>query len=127
MTDTKPEQNQQQANTPREPEGQPPQGHQQGKICAILSYLLVGIVWFFADESMRKDEFVKYHVKQALGLIILSFVGSALLMVSMVLVWLMPLFQLVVFVLAIIGIINAAQGRQKPLPIIGSFSAKFNF
>ena len=43
------------------------------KLCAILSYLLIGIVWYFADDKLRKSEFAKYHVKQGLFLFLFCF------------------------------------------------------
>ena len=32
---------------------------EQGKGCAALGYILVGIIWYFADEQMKKNNYVK--------------------------------------------------------------------
>ena len=116
---------------------------EQGKVCAILSYLLVGIIWYFADEKMKKNSYVKFHAKQGLVLLIFSI---AIWIVERILFsmffnpfswgawgaigllgtifWIVGLAELV---LVIIGIVNAANGNQKPLPIIGGFASKLNF
>ena len=98
----------------------------QGKVCAILSYLLIGVIWYFADEKMGKNSFVKFHVKQALVLLILS-LGGMILMNMLFLFWLIPLYNIVVLVFAVIGIINANNGEKKELPLIGQFAKKLTF
>ena len=97
---------------------------EEGKVCAILAYLLLGVIWYFVDEKMKKNNFTKYHVKQALVLFIVSLVGSLALGVTIFLAWLIPFFQLVIFVLMIIGIMNASGGEKKQLPVIGQFADK---
>ena len=93
----------------------------------MLAYLLVGIIWYFADEKMRKNSFAKHHVKQALVLLIVSLAGSIVLGMTFILFWLMPLYQIAIFVLIVIGIMNANSGQKKELPIIGKFGNKFTF
>ena len=86
---------------------------------AIVAYIL-----FFVPllTDAKNDPFVKYHVKQGLVLFIAGIVSS--------LIWWIPFigwaFGIFVFVVWIIGIINAANGEQKPLPLIGQFGEKFN-
>lgn len=99
------------------------------KICAILSYLLIGIIWYFLDDEMKKDQFAKFHVKQALVLaaasIIIQVVGTAIPLIGWFI--LLPLGNLLVLVLFVIGVANAACGKSKALPLIGQFSQKLNF
>ncbi len=97
---------------------------EDGRICAILAYFIIGIIWYFFDNKMKKNNFVKFHVKQAMGLIIADFLLMALLTISVIGLMLVPLFKLVAFVLAIVGIVNAVNGNKKELPIIGSYSSK---
>ncbi|MFH1822862.1 MAG: hypothetical protein ABH830_04125 [Patescibacteria group bacterium] len=99
----------------------------EGKLCAILAYLLVGIIWYFADEKMKKNEFVKFHVKQALVLLIFSLAGSIVLGMTFILAWLIPLYQVAIFIILVVGIINANNGDKKELPIIGKFASMFKF
>ncbi|MCD4705731.1 DUF4870 domain-containing protein, partial [bacterium] len=89
-------------------------------------YLLIGVIWYFADEKMEKNNFVKFHVKQGLVLLILS-LGGAILLNMLFLFWLIPLYNLVILVFVIIGIINANNEKKKELPLIGQFAKKFTF
>jgi uncharacterized membrane protein len=108
------------------------------KICAILSYFLVGIVWYFVDEKMKKNAFVKYHVKQGLNLLIIGVAFSiawsiltgilAIVTMGFALIVLAPvsmLISLAEIVLWIFGIVYAAQNTQKPIPVIGIYADKY--
>ena len=98
------------------------------KLAAILAYLLVGIIWFFADEKLKKNEFTKFHVKQALVLLIVSVGGSIILSFIPILGWvILPFFSLASFAFCVLGIINAAQNEKKELPFIGSYAKKLKF
>ncbi|MBQ6171556.1 MAG: zinc-ribbon domain-containing protein [Clostridia bacterium] len=106
-----------------------PNDIQNNKVMAILAYLswLVLIPLFAAKDS----PFARFHVKQGLLLaiceiivavvfmIINAILGSilpALLIATSIIQW---LINIVFFVLSIMGIINAAQGKAKELPIVG--------
>ena len=107
---------------------------EEGKVCAILSYILVGIIWYFADQKMKKNGFAKFHAKQGLVLLILcvalSIIGSILtrllffggmgMIVIMGLI--ITIINICLLVLWIIGIINSATGKYKPLPVIGNIA-----
>lgn len=114
---------------------------EEGKVCSILLYVvwIVGIIWYFADDKMRKNSFANYHAKQSIvlviaavalsiGLSILSaiffwipFVGWAL----MSLLWLA--FWVIMLIFVILGIMHAVKGEEKPLPVIGQFAKNFKF
>ena len=98
------------------------------KLCAILSYvMLIGVIWYFVDEKMKKSTLAKFHTKQALVLFIAS---SGISIVMFVTIILIPFLALVVpasFILWIIGIINAANEQQKELPVIGSFAKHLTY
>lgn len=107
----------------------PSSNEDNGKLCAILAYLLIGIIWYFADDKMKKNTFVKFHVKQSLVLliasIILQVIGSVLpAIIGFMILSLSGIFSLVWMV---IGIVNAINGKEESLPIIGQYSSKFNF
>jgi uncharacterized membrane protein len=106
-----------------------PNDIQNNKVMAILAYLswLVLIPLFAAKDSA----FARFHVKQGLLLaicevivavvfaILNAILGSilpVLLLVTGIINW---IINIIFFVLSIIGIINAAQGKAKELPIIG--------
>jgi len=90
---------------------------------AVVAYIL-----FFVPllTDAKDDPFVKYHVKQSIVLLILI-VGGWIIGIIPILGWilalLLPIFE---FVLLVIGIINAVNGQEKPLPLIGQFADKIN-
>ena len=104
---------------------------EEGKLCAFLSYLLVGIIWYFADDKMKKNDFVKFHVKQGIIFLIAGLIFSALgsIFVSVPALGSLinSLLGLCVLILFIFGIINALNGKETPLPIIGGFAKKLTF
>ena len=98
------------------------------KVCALLSYLLVGIIWYFVDEKMKKSSFAKYHVKQGLILLFFELIFSALASVPIIgwfIIW--PIGYIASIIFLILGIINSLNGKEAELPIIGQFAAKLNF
>jgi uncharacterized membrane protein len=103
-------------------------------ICAVLSYLLVGIIWYFADESMKKSGLARWHAKQGLALLLGAVVVNiAFIIVGMIpllgmAVWLLhPIAWLCFLILGIMGIIGAIQGRNNRLPVFAEFADKFDF
>lgn len=90
-------------------------------------YILVLIPIFAA----KNDPFARYHANQGLILFILQFILNVisnvavrlLVGVSATLVWGLTfginILMFVILIFNIIGIINAAKGRMKPLPIFG--------
>lgn len=104
---------------------------EDGKLCAILAYLLVGIIWYFADDKMKKNKFAKFHVKQGLvffiAAIIVGIVDGFLVWIPII-GWLaITILHITLLVLFIVGLVNSANGKKKPLPIIGSYAKKFTF
>lgn len=115
-------------------------GERNEKPCSMLSYLFIGIIWYFADDKIRKSGFAQYHAKQGLALLITAIIwGIFLSIVTDIFfikplfsggLWLYQLFQLLNWaplILALIGVINVANNSEKPLPIIGKFAEKFSF
>ena len=94
---------------------------QRNKGMAVLSYfgLLILIPVFIA----RNDPFVRYHINQGLVLflvdIICGILGSIIGAIPVVGGIITLALGIVIFVLFIIGIINAVKGEMKPLPFIG--------
>lgn len=109
---------------PPAPVPQPPASTNAGM--AILAYLGILIVIPFLTDA-KNDPFVKFHIKQGLALIISEVVGTFIYVIPF-LGWVAG-FALLIFNLAmtITGIINAASGKQKELPIIGVIARNFNF
>ncbi len=95
------------------------------KLVAVLSYFLVGIIWYFADDSVQ-GSLSKLHVKQSINLAVISIVGSIILGFIPIIGWLLlPFFNLAVLVLWVIGLITAINGKKKEIPLIGKYAEKY--
>ncbi|MDM1060973.1 DUF4870 domain-containing protein [Empedobacter falsenii] len=101
------------------------------KTLSIVSYItIIGWIIAFVIGKDKADDLLKFHLKQALGLAIFSIIYQFLLgiIITITGITILSILGLVVLALMIIGIINAANGVKKPLPIIGSmFEDKFAF
>lgn len=110
---------------------------QQNKFMAILSYfgLLALIPYFGAKQS----PYAQYHAKQGMNLMIADIgVGILAFLLGLIkvtrtylfyeykvtpgwVVFIQAILWLIVIAFSIIGIVNAAQGKAKELPIIGKY------
>ncbi len=95
----------------------------ENKCMAVFAYLSwMILIPIFAAPNSR---FARFHVNQALPLVIVSFIlsilGGALTFILWPLAIVFWLVDIAVCVLIVIGIINAVQGRAKELPITGKF------
>lgn len=104
-----------------------PIGGKKNTAMAVIAYILFFIPLLTGDA--KKDAFVKYHVKQGLVLFLLA------VLIRMI-GWVIPIYfwftiswilNLGTLVLLILGIINAVNGKQEPLPLIGKFADIFKF
>lgn len=112
----------------------------EDKTVGILAYVtLIGfIIALVLNQNKVGEEkkFGAFHMRQALGLIIFA-IGIAILfailttIVAMISFSLLAIFSLLstliwlgFLALLIIGIINAANGTYKEIPVIGSISSK---
>lgn len=102
------------------------------KLMAVLSYL--GILVLIPILAAKNSPFAKFHATQGLNLLIVSvawsivsgIIGAILGAIGVtflsvlwsIITWLV---SIVIFLTMVIGIINAAQGKAKELPIIGGF------
>ena len=103
----------------------PPIGGQKNTTMAAIAYILFFVPLLTGDA--KKDSFVNYHVKQGLVLFLLVVLIN-------VIGWIIPFYfwysiswilSLGMLVLLILGIVNAVNGKQEPLPIIGKFADLF--
>ncbi|TRX35330.1 DUF4870 domain-containing protein [Flavobacterium sp. ZT3R18] len=105
------------------------------KTLSIISYITI-IGWIIAYVSYNKlavkDSLTKFHLKQSLGIAILGIaISIALTIIGMVvpsLASILSLANLGVVVLWILGIINANNEQEIPVPVVGGlFTDKFDF
>lgn len=103
---------------------------QQNKVMAVLSY--IGILVLVPILGAKDSKFARYHANQGLLLLIASaaynialrIVNAILYAISWRLAFIGTILSAVsiaFFVLMIIGIVNAANGRAKELPVIGKY------
>ena len=113
-------------STPPAPAEGNSQEVEEGKAFAILSYALslIGLPFFLIPLIMRNNDFSLYHAKQTMMIWLVGIAGavvSGILSFICVGVILGVVLAIGLLVLTIMGLINAAQGQQKPVPIIGQW------
>lgn len=93
---------------------------EKNKLNAILSYLGILILVPLLSEDAKKSPFAKFHLNQGLVLLIAA--------IAINMVWIIPVLgwivgfvgSLFLFVIWIMGIVAAANGDMKRLPLIGN-------
>lgn len=92
-----------------------PQDIEQNKVMAVLAYL----VFFIPLIKGVKSPFVRFHQNQFWVLFIVGLIGG-LLMIVPIIGWIAgSIIEVLTFVLGIMGVVSAASGKAKPLPIVG--------
>jgi uncharacterized membrane protein len=104
------------------------------KTASIVSYItIIGwLISFFSTKDQQRDSLVKFHLKQSLGLAIVSLFFNIATTIVAILVpaiaTIASLSGLGILVLLVIGVLNASKEQETPLPFIGNlFVSKFNF
>lgn len=116
---------------------------ENAKWASVLSYIIVGMLWYAIDDKLKNDTLATHHVKQALNLLIfavvfsviswiLSIVAFVLLFIP-VLGWIISgaiglfvvIVHIIIFVLWVFGLIFAFNSDKKDIPIIGKYAKKY--
>jgi len=96
------------------------------KNIAVIAYLtIIGLIVAFVMNQDKKLPFAQYHIVQSLGLAI---TGLSLMIIGMIplLGWLISMIgSLVIIYMWIVGLINAINEKQKPVPILGAHYEKW--
>lgn len=101
---------------------------EQNKVFAVLAYL--GILFLVPLLAAPNSRFARYHTNQGIVLFLTSiiaypaswFIGIPFSFFTFGFGLALPFLLLIgLFVLLVIGIVNAASGQCKPLPLIGHF------
>ena len=92
----------------------------QDKTIAIVAYLtIIGLVVALVLNNEKKDLFAKYHIRQSLGLVLTS-IALSLINVIPILGWIVSMVgAFVLLYMWVMGLLNAINGREKPVPILG--------
>jgi uncharacterized membrane protein len=102
------------------------------KTLSIVSYItLIGWLIAYFSGKDKADALLKYHLKQSLGLAIVSIAFNVILGFIVALVpslSFLGIVGLAILVFWILGMINAANNALKPVPVFGkAFENSFAF
>lgn len=98
---------------------------EKNKVMAIVGYI-IPILFFvpLLNEESKNSSFAKFHANQQLVFLIFSIVGfilSSILTVILIGILLYFVVWIASLVFMILGIVSAAKGEMKKLPVIGGF------
>ena len=99
---------------------------EQNKVYAILAY--IGLLFLVPLLAAPNSKFARYHTNQGIVLfiaILITMAGSMVLAMIPIIGCVAALLPIVIggaaIVFMILGIVNAASGQYKPLPMIGHY------
>jgi len=94
---------------------------EKNKTLAIVGYIIPILFFVPLISDGKNSPFAKFHANQQLVLLIAAVAVNIIGGVIPVLGWfvILPLGCIFLLVVAIMGIINAAKGEMKKLPLIG--------
>ncbi|MDD5489153.1 MAG: DUF4870 domain-containing protein [Candidatus Moranbacteria bacterium] len=100
-----------------------PQDVEKNKAMGIVGYIIPILFFIPLVTDAKNSPFAKFHANQQLNLllaaVVVNIVGGIIPFVGWFI--LLPLGTIFLIVVAIMGIINAAKGDMKALPLIGGF------
>lgn len=95
-----------------------------GKTTAMISYLtFIGWIVALIMNTNNKNSLASYHIRQSLGIQLLYVATSIVITITGI--GLFVIFYFAVLALVIIGIINANNEEEKPLPFVGEHFQKW--
>lgn len=99
------------------------------KTISIVSYItIIGWLVAYLIGKDNLDALSRYHLRQSLGLAIVGFILNIISISILFLGMVVNIIGILLLILTVIGIINAANGEMKPLPVIGKWlEDKFDF
>jgi len=90
---------------------------EKNKVYGVLAY--IGLLFLVPLLAAPESKFAKFHANQGLSLFLVAVAVNVVWIVP-VIGWIVGFFGwIAVLVLAIMGIVNAANGKMEKLPIIG--------
>ena len=94
---------------------------EKNKAMAIVGYIIPILFFIPLVTEAKNSPFAKFHANQQLNLLLAAIAVNVVGTIIPILGWfiILPLGTILIFVLAIMGIINAVKGELKKLPIIG--------
>lgn len=91
----------------------------EGKTIAIISYITwIGTIIAFLMNNDKRNYFASFHIRQSMGLAILSLLNSFVI-IKFFDFWTLGIISLGIFILRIVGLVGATQGEEKRIPLLG--------
>ncbi len=89
------------------------------KTIGIIAYLtLIGWIIAIVMNGSTRSEYASFHIRQMLGLMLLSFLASLIVRFGMLGI-ISSAISILVLVLWAIAFVGAIQGQRKPIPFLG--------
>ncbi len=107
---------------PNNPYGYPMEDVEEGKLFAILSYIIP--IVFIVPLIQKDNNFSLFHAKQVL-LLVLATVAVSILTAIPVLGCVTFFLFLPILVFVIMGLVYAIQGQYRPLPFFGHYAEEW--
>ncbi|WP_282161731.1 hypothetical protein [Ulvibacterium marinum] len=97
------------------------QTKEDGKTIAIIAYItIIGLIIAFIMNNSKNNPFAKFHIGQSFRIAVLGIANAVLsTMLPSSLSIVSTIIGLGVLVLWILGLINAINLKEEPVPIIG--------
>lgn len=98
----------------------------EGKNIAIIAYItLIGLIIAFVMNNEKKNAFAQYHIRQALGLGLTGFSFGIISWIPFI-GWIISILgSIMIIILWIIGLMNAINEKEQPIPIMGIYYEKW--
>lgn len=91
----------------------------EGKTIAIISYItFIGTIIAFVMNQNKRNYFAAFHIRQAIGLVLLNIAFSLLMRYSSMGI-VDSILGFAILGLWIYGLIGAIQGEEKKIPLLG--------
>jgi uncharacterized membrane protein len=105
----------------------------EDRTIAILAYItIIGFIIAIVMHGSKKTALGSFHLRQVLGLIVTGLalwlpgiIISMIPFVNFLMLLLWPVIGISMFVLWLMGLIAAANGEQKPVPVMGPHYQKW--
>lgn len=105
----------------------------EDRTVAILSYItIIGFIVAIVIHNGKKTTLGAFHLRQVLGFIVTGFaliipamIIAVIPFVNLLMIVIWPLIGLTFFVFFIMGLIAAASGQLKPVPVLGQHYQKW--
>lgn len=102
--------------------GESAEKKEQPNIMALISY--IGPLCLIPILTKEKDEFVNFHAKQGMVLLVGEVAGWIIFSVIPFLWFLGNLLGILWLVLSVVGIVNVVKNEKRQIPLIGKFAGK---